>query len=130
MEKVSSLKDLRVYENSMSLTMDIFHLSKKFPREETYSLTDQIRRSSRSVCANLGEAWRKRRYKAAFIAKLSDAEAEASETIVWLEIAKRCGYLEDDEQEDIESRYEHVLAQLVLMITDAGKWVIRNDDNN
>ncbi len=77
--------------------MSVFGKTKSFPREETFSLTDQIRRSSRSVCANISEAWRKRRYEAAFISKLSDAETEAAETQVWLEFAVKCGYLKREE---------------------------------
>src|SRR5215813_7448430 len=92
-EKITSHRDLEVYRRAFDTAMQIFEASKKFPREETYSLTDQIRRSSRSVCANLAEAWRKRRYEAAFIAKLSDAEAEAAETQTWLQFAVSCGYL-------------------------------------
>ena len=84
---IQSYRDLRVYQAAMDAAMDIFQLSKSFPAEEKYSLTDQIRRSSRSVCANIGEGWRKRRYKAAFIAKISDAETEACETQIWLEFA-------------------------------------------
>src|SRR5438874_9597697 len=93
-EKIRSHHELEIYRVSFESAMGVFDASKRFPREETYSLTDQIRRSSRSICANLAEAWRKRRYKAAFISKLSDAEAEAAETQVWLEFAVRCGYLE------------------------------------
>jgi four helix bundle protein len=84
--------DLIVYKEAFDVAMQIFEASKAFPREETYSLTDQIRRSSRSVCANLAEAWRKRCYEAAFIAKLSDAESEAVETQVWTEFAVKCQY--------------------------------------
>lgn len=85
---VSTYKDLRVYQRAMETAMEIFQISKCFPVEEKYSLTNQVRRSSRSVCTNLAEGWRKRRYRAAFIAKLSDAESEACETQVWLEFAK------------------------------------------
>ena len=81
--KITTYKDLYVYQKSMEMAFEIFQITKAFPAEEKYSLTDQIRRSSRSVCANIAEAWRKRRYKAAFIAKLSDAEGEAAETQVW-----------------------------------------------
>ena len=84
-------QDLEVYQLAFAAAMEIFELSKKFPVEERYSLTDQIRRSSRSVCANLAEAWRKRRYKAAFIAKLSDCESEAAETQVWIEFSDSFG---------------------------------------
>ena len=94
--KIQQHTDLEVYEKGFDAAMLIFWTSKNFPKEETYSLTDQIRRSSRSVCANLAEAWRKRRYKAAFISKLSDAESEAAETQVWIEFAMKCGYLERD----------------------------------
>jgi four helix bundle protein len=84
-ENIRSYKDLRVYQQAMESAMRIFEITKTFPVEERYSLVDQIRRSSRSVCTNIAEAWRKRRYKAAFIAKMNDAESEASETQVWLE---------------------------------------------
>src|SRR5262245_55139093 len=93
MSKIQTHRDLEVYRKAFDTAMQIFELSKPFPKEETYSLTDQIRRSSRSVCANLAEAWRKRRYEAAFISKLSDSESEAAETQVWLEFAVKCGYL-------------------------------------
>jgi four helix bundle protein len=94
--KIQQHTDLEVYKKAFDAAMLIFAATKKFPKEETYSLTDQIRRSSRSVCANLAEAWRKRRYKAAFISKLSDAEGEAAETQVWLQFAVSCRYLDDD----------------------------------
>jgi len=94
-EKISSYKDLRVFQNAMDAAMEIFELTKRFPAEEKYSMVDQMRRSSRSVPTNIAEAWRMRRYKAAFIAKLSDSESEACETQVWIEFARRCGYLED-----------------------------------
>ncbi len=102
--------------------MRIFELSKGFPREETYSLTDQIRRSSRSVCANLAEAWRKRRYPAAFIAKLSDSEAEAAETQVWLEFAVACGYMDANSAAELDATYEQVLGKLVRMIQRPDQW--------
>src|SRR5882762_1268581 len=91
--KIIRHHELDVYRKSFSAAMQIFEISKKFPKEETYSLTDQIRRSSRSVCANLAEAWRKRRYEAAFVSKLNDSEGEAAETQTWIEFAVRCGYL-------------------------------------
>src|SRR5688572_32024623 len=87
--------------------MEIFAVSQAFPRHEVYALTDQVRRSSRSVCANLAEAWRKRRYEAAFISKLSDAEAEAAETQVWIEFAVECGYLSRDRARILYARYDH-----------------------
>ncbi len=102
--------------------MRIFEISKKWPIEEKYSLTDQIRRSSRSVCANIAEAWRKRRYEASFISKLSDADAEAGETLVWIEFAAKCGYLDRQNQDALEDRYDHICAQLVTMINHSGQW--------
>ena len=87
-------RELEIYKKAFDAAMEIFQLSKKFPVEERYSLTDQIRRSSRSVCANFAEAWRKRRYEAAFIAKLNGCEAESAETQTWLEFAVKCDYME------------------------------------
>ena len=104
--------------------MKIFHLSKGFPKEETYSLTDQVRRSSRSICANLAEAWRKRRYQAASISKICDAEGEAAETQTWIEFAVRCGYVDRDEAKSLFLEYEEVLAMLVSMISNSSKWVL------
>jgi four helix bundle protein len=92
--KIKRHQDLEVYKKAFSAAMEIFEISKKFPKEETYSLTDQIRRSSRSVCSNTAEAWRKRRYEAAFVSKLNDAEGEAAKTQTWLEFSVRCSYIE------------------------------------
>ena len=92
-KKIQTHRDLEVYARAFDAAMQIFKLSKSFPKEETYSLTDQIRRSSRSVCGNLAEAWRKRRYDKAFISKLSDSESEAAETQTWINFAVECGYL-------------------------------------
>lgn len=124
-QNIRSYRDLRVYQAAMELAIEIFQLSKSFPAEERYSLVDQIRKSSRSVCANLAEAWRKRRYQAAFVSKLSDSESEAAETQVWLEFSFRCGYIEKRTFEDLDRRYENILPQLVRMIVDADSWVIR-----
>jgi four helix bundle protein len=122
--KILSYRELRVYRSAIDLAMEIFELTKSFPPEEKYSLTDQIRRSSRSVCANIAEAWRKRRYKAAFIAKINDSETEACETQVWLEIALRCKYLTEETTNDLLEKYDHLISQLVLMINDADNWII------
>ncbi|MFO8102431.1 MAG: four helix bundle protein [Dehalococcoidia bacterium] len=121
-EKIESYKDLRVYQNAM----EIFDITKGFPPEEKFSMVDQMRRSSRSVCTNIAEAWRKRRYKAAFIAKLSDAETEACETQVWTEFALRCNYIDGTGRETFETRYEEIISQLVKMINEADKWVIKS----
>jgi four helix bundle protein len=124
-ERIGSYKDLHVYQSALDLAMEIFEMTKRFPVEEKYAMVDQARRSSRSVCANLAEAWRKRRYKGAFVAKLSDAESEASETQVWIEFAQRCNYLDRAIQSDIDVRYDHIIGQLVKMIEEADKWLIR-----
>ena len=108
--------DLEVYRKAFQAAMDIFTKSETFPKKEMYSLTDQLRRSSRSVCANLAEAWRKRRYRDAFIAKLSDCESEAAETQVWIEFAVKCGYFPRDEAVALYRSYDEVLRMLVTMI--------------
>jgi four helix bundle protein len=125
-EIIKTFRDLRVYQAATHSAMEIFHLSRTFPLEERFSLTDQVRKSSRSVCANLAEAWRKRRYSAAFISKLSDSESEAAETQVWLEFAFRCGYMTEQNFEELNEGYEHVLSQVVRMIADADKWTIKH----
>ncbi len=107
--------------------MRIFQASKSFPPEERYSLTDQIRRSSRSVCTNIAEAWRKRRYEAAFIAKLSDAEGEAAETQVWLEFSVKCGYIDRDEAAELYAEYEQLIRMIVDMINHPESWIIGNN---
>ena len=122
--KILSYRELRVYRSAVDLAMEIFELTKSFPAEEKYSLTDQIRRSSRSVCANIAEAWRKRRYKAASIAKINDSETEACETQVWLELALLCKYLTEEKTNDLLEKYDHLISQLVLMINDADNWVL------
>ena len=105
-QKIITHRDLEVYKRSFDSAMEIFELSKRFPKEEVYSLTDQIRRSSRSVCANLAEAWRKRRYEGAFKSKLNDVEAEAAETQTWLEFAVACGYLERRLGSSLQTTYD------------------------
>ncbi|MBP0020974.1 MAG: four helix bundle protein [Cyanobacteria bacterium SBLK] len=117
-------EDLKVFQVAFDAAMRIFELSKKFPKEEKYSLTDQIRRSSRSVCANLAEAWRKRRYEAAFIAKLSDCEAEAAETQVWIKFAVKCNYIETQPARELYDSYNKILSGLIRMIDQPKKWLI------
>ena len=113
-EPIKSHEDLEVYKMAFDVAMKIFELSKKFPVEEKYSLTDQIRRSSRSVCANLAEAWRKRRcYEAAFIAKLNDSEAEAAETQTWLKFAVKCSYLEVETGREVYGIYNRIAPWLL-----------------
>lgn len=105
--------------------MQIFELSKSFPKEETYSLTDQIRRSSRSVPANIAEAWRKRRYVASFINKLNDAEGEAAETQTWLECSVRCDYVEREKAKCLFLEYEEIISMLVSMANNPEKWILK-----
>jgi four helix bundle protein len=125
--RIKTHRDLEVYRRAFDLAMAVFKLSSAFPVEEKYSLTDQIRRSSRSVCANLAEAWRKRRYEAAFISKLSDAEAEAAETQVWLEFAVKCGYTNRERAASLYAEYDRVIATIVGMINHSETWVLRYD---
>jgi four helix bundle protein len=122
---IRHFRDLDVYQNALAAGLRVYELTKRFPAEEKYSLTDQIRRSSRSVCANIAEAWRKRRYEAAFVSKLSDAETEAAETQVHIEFAVRHGYVGEDEFREIDDAYERILGQLVKMIEQPDKWLIR-----
>jgi four helix bundle protein len=123
-EKIRVHHDLKVYQVAFEAAMVIFETTKGFPTEERYGLTDQMRRSSRSVCANLAEAWRKRRYRAAFISKLSDAEGEAAETQVWLEFAVRCNYMPRDMAATLFKQYDEILAMLVSMMNNPEKWTI------
>ena len=124
-KKIKTHHDLEVYRKAFDTAMKIFELSKTFPKEERYSLTDQIRRSSRSVCANLAEAWRKRRYAAAFASKLSDSETEASETQVWLEFSVKCGYIDREIAAPLYKTYDEIIATLVGMINHRDSWIIK-----
>ena len=123
-KKIIRHQELDVYKKAIEAAMQIFEASKKFPKDETYSLTDQIRRSSRSVCANLAEAWRKRRYEAAFVSKLNDSEAEAAETQTWIEFAVRCDYLSADAGRVLFKIYDETISTLVAMINNADSWVL------
>lgn len=122
MAKIATHKDLRVYQAAFLAAMEIYKLSKSFPVEEKFSLTDQIRRSSRSVCANLAEAFRKRRYPKNFVSKLSDCESEAAETHVWLDFALACDYVTIEEYEKLYKEYDMILGMLVRMIVEPEKW--------
>ncbi|MEH2359344.1 four helix bundle protein [Nostoc sp.] len=119
-------KDLEVYKMAFDSAMIIFELSKKFPVEERYSLTDQIRRSSRSVCANFAEGWRKRRYQAAFVAKLNDCEAESAETQTWIEFAVKCNYMNIEIGRELYGTYNQVLSGLVHIINKPSPWLIKH----
>jgi four helix bundle protein len=119
---VEHFRDLRVYKLAFEAAMKIFELSKSWPKEERFSLADQIRRASRSVCANISEAWRKRRYVAHFVSKLSDADGEAAESQAWLDFALRCGYISEDDFKDLNHMYEAVSGGLVRMMADPKRW--------
>jgi four helix bundle protein len=123
--QVQNYTDLRVYQLAFESAMEIFRLSRKWPPEKKYSLTDQIRRSSRSVCSNLGEAWRKRRYPNHFVSKLSDADTEAAETEVWLDFALECGYLNQETQSALREKYNHICAMLTKMTDNPEPWCRR-----
>ena len=122
---IRHFRDLDVYQNALATGLRVYELSKKFPAEERYALTDQIRRSSRSVCANIAEVWRKRRYEAAFVSKLSDAETEAAETQVHAEFAFHHAYLSREDFLKVDNAYEKIIGQLVKMIEQPQKWLIR-----
>lgn len=124
-----SFKDLIVYKKAFDLAMKIFDCSKSFPKEETYSLTDQIRRSSRSVCASIAEAYRKRRYEAHFISKTSDADMENSETQVWLQFALECNYLSRIIFDELMNLSEEIGKLLNHMIENP-KSYLKNADKN
>jgi four helix bundle protein len=116
--------DLNVYKSARAVARRIFDVSRKFPRAELYSLTDQIRRCSRSVCANIAEAWRKRRYPKAFVSKLNEVEGEAAETQVWLEFAVECEYVDRDSAAEIYREYDSILGMLVTMINQPENWAL------
>ncbi len=122
---IKSHEDLEVLQMAFDAAMKIYESSKRFPVEERYSLTDQIRRSSRSVCANLAEAWRKRRYQAAFIAKLNDSEAEAAETQIWIKFAVKCNYLDVESGREMYATYNKILGSLVKMINNSSIWILK-----
>lgn len=118
-------RELRVYQLAFDSAVRIYETTKRFPVEERYSLTDQIRRSSRSVCANIAEAWRRRRYPKSFVNKLNDADGEAAETIVWLDFALRFGYLSAEECRELTETYDHICSQLTIMMAEPEKWTPR-----
>lgn len=126
MSAIKHYRELKVYQNAMNWAVRIFELPKSFPAEERYSFTDQIRRPSRSVCANLGEAWRKRRYEATFVSRLNDAETEAAETQVHAEVGWYCGYLSAAKFKEVDAAYDQIIGQIVKMADQPEKWLIRH----
>jgi len=119
---VRTYKELLVFQKAYDLAMEIFELSKEFPKIETYSLTDQIRRSSRSVTANISEAYKRRIYPKMFIAKIADCESEAVETQVWLSFSKDCRYLDDPTYSRLNASYDEVISMLAAMRLNFKKW--------
>ncbi len=125
MDFIHSHKELKVYQQAYQGAKEIHAITLNYPKEEKYSLSDQVRRSSRSVCANIAEAFRKRRYPKAFVSKLSDAEAEAAETQFWIDFSLDCDYLNKEQHYNLYDKYEHILSQLVIMINASEKWTIK-----
>lgn len=124
--QIKSAKDLKVYKKAYALAMEVYRLSKSWPPEERYSLTDQIRRSSRSVCSNLREAWAKRRYEAHFISKLTDSNGENSETDTWLDFAFDCGYLIPSDYEHLSEECRQIGAMLGAMIAEPKPFLLKS----
>jgi len=122
---IRSHRDLEVYQLAFKAAMEVFRFTQSFPKHETYSLTDQIRRSSRSVCSNLAEAWRKRRYEAAFVSKLNDSEAEAAETQTWIEFAVECEYVDRKTARELYRAYNQILGKIVSVISRPEPWLIQ-----
>lgn len=124
MARIVKHSDLNVYKLSFEGGMAVYELTKSFPKEEMYSLTDQIRRSSRLVSGNLAEAWRKRRYEKAFISKLNDAEGEAAETQTWLEYALACNYISENVFSSLNEKYNQIIGMIVAMINNPKSWIL------
>ena len=124
--KITHHWQLDVYKLSMDAGMSLFELSKNFPREEMYSLTDQVRRSSRSVSSHISEGWRRRRYEAAFCEKLNGAESEAGESQTWIEYAVRCGYMTAKEGRALHRTYDFIMGKLVNMQNKPEVWLLHN----
>ena len=121
-QALRSSRDLRVYQHGYAVALRIYNLSKTWPRDERYALTDQVRRSSRSVCANLAEAWAQRAYPRHFVSKLSDALGEAEETRTWIDFAHDCGYVSIDEHEAMTGALRNVIGGLTLMMARPAPW--------
>jgi four helix bundle protein len=124
MKKITSHRELDVYKLAFDAAMKIFQLTKEFPQDEKFSLTGQIRRASRSVCGNLAEAWRKRRYEPAFVSKLCDCEGEAAEVQTWLEFSVKCEYMDRDVAKTLYSTYDQIIGKLVRMINNPEPWLL------
>ena len=123
---IKSFRELTVYQKAFEQAMRVFEITKRFPKEEQYSLTDQIRRASRSVCTNIGESWRKRRYPAHFVSKLTDADAEATETMVWLDFSMNCRYLDKKDHTELSAEYDEIGKMLGSMISSPEKFCYKD----
>jgi len=124
MEIIKNHRELKVYQVAFNNAMKIYEISKTFPKEETYSLTDQIRRSSRSVCSNISEAFRRRKYPKSFSSKLNESEAEAAETQNWLDFALACNYITTESHQFIDKECDNIIGMLVNMQRHPDKWGI------
>lgn len=122
MSTIKFHQDLKVFQRSVDVAMIIFELSKSFPKEELYSFTNQIRRSSRSVSANTSEAWRKRKYEKSFVTKLTDSEGEARETQTWLQFALKCNYIHEEQFNKLNNHYNQIIGMLVNMMSQSKNW--------
>ena len=122
MSQINSFRDLIVYKKAYELAMEIFRISKEFPKEEKYSLTDQIRRSSRSVTSNIAEAWARKRYIKSFVNKLTDSLGEEYETEVWLDYSKDCDYMTAETHDDLLNKYDEVRKMLISILNHPEKW--------
>ena len=124
-EKIQNHWELEVYQLAFDAAMRIFHLSKQFPKEERYSLTSQIRDASRSVCSNIAEAWGRRRYEGAFVNKLSESEAEARETLCWIQFSVECEYLSREKGKELHLTYDKTIGKLVKMGNNPKPWLLK-----
>lgn len=121
-KKLEHFRDLEVYQFAFASAMEIFQMTKNFPKEEKYSMVDQIRRSSRSVCSSIAEGWRKRKYIAVFKNKVTDSMQEASETQTWLEFSLSCGYIDKATFDTLDKKYERIIGMLCAMDKNANKF--------
>ena len=122
MALINSARELEVYKLAYQSALEIFQITKTFPAEEKFDLVSQIRRSSRSVTANIIESWRRRRYPKNFLSKLNDSETEADETIYWLDVSLDCEYIDLTVHDRLTDNYNHIIAMLVKMIKNPDKW--------
>ena len=125
-ERINSYKDLWVFQNALHTAMRVFRATEQMPSNDKQSLVEPMRRSSRAVCTNIARAWRKRRFKTPFIAKLKDSEGDACETQVWIEFARQCQYLNEDACRQLDAAYGQIIGQLTKMTDQPEKWLIKN----